>query len=142
MKYESSLEPYIDDKRTISCQELCSGNHECCCEIKKEFGKSHDLHICDNSNCICHSRERYEGPEKLESDKWILVAKVGHLNLVQYTGKVGFIPLKPKDVSYDEYQDILRARGLKKIPDSVVPEIYNQLDLESLDVLTDLMEQE
>ena len=100
------------------------------------------MHICSDSACRCHSRERYEKPKKLESDKWILVTKIGHLRLVYYTGKVGFIPLKPKDVSYDEYQDILRAKGLKKIPDEVVPEIYEQLDLESLDILAELMETE
>jgi len=122
------------------CNKLCPEGKLCYCQ--NMYGKQHSLHICSDSECRCHSRERYEGPKKLESDKWILVTKIGHLRLVYYTGKVGFIPLKPKDVSYDEYQDILRARGLKKIPDSVVPEIYEQLDLESLDILTDLMEQE
>ena len=122
------------------CKEVCPGGNLCYCE--DAFLKSHELHVCSNPECRCHSRERYEKPKKLESDKWILVAKIGHLRLVYYTGKVGFIPLKPKDVSYDEYQDILRARGLKKIPDSVVPEIYEQLDLESIDIFTELMELE
>ena len=122
------------------CNELCTGGKLCYCQDM--FGKQHSMHICSDPDCRCHSRERYEGPEKLPSDDWIEIAKIGHLRLVQYTGKVGFIPLKPKDVSYDEYQDILRAKGLKKIPDEVVPEIYEQLTLESLDILTELMEQE
>ncbi len=91
----------------------------------------------------------------MDTDRWIIVAQVGKIRFVYYTGKVGFIPLKPKDVSYDEYQDILRARGLKKTPDSVAPgyfgdealdresdNIERQTDLESFNNLIDLMEQE
>ena len=122
------------------CIALCTGGNLCCCE--DPLYSNHELHICQDSTCKCHSRERYEGPKKLKSDDWIEVAKIGNLRLVQYIGRVGFIPLRPKDLSYDEYQDMLRAKGLEKIPDSVVPEIYNQLDLDSLDILTDLMEQE
>ena len=122
------------------CNALCPEGKLCNCE--DPVYSSHELHICSDPDCKCHSRRRYEGPKKLPSDDWIEVTKIGHLRLVQYIGKVGFVPLRPKDLSYDEYQDMLRARGLKKIPDSVVPEIYNQLDLDSLDILTELMELE
>lgn len=122
------------------CSSLCPEGKLCNCE--DPVYSSHELHICSDPECRCHSRERYEGPKKLPSDDWIEVAQIGHLRLVQYTGKVGFIPLKPKDLSYEEYHDMLRAKGLEKVPDEVVPEIYDQLDLESIDILTELMETE
>lgn len=122
------------------CNKRCVGNKKCYCQDM--HGNEHSLHICSDPDCKCHSRERYEGPVKQEEDDWILVAQVGKIRFMKYEGVVGFVPLKPKDETYEEYHDRLRAQGKEGIPDEVVPEIYDQMDLESLDLLTDLMELE
>lgn len=39
------------------CSRYCSGGNRCYCRSEVP----HQLHICSNRNCVCHSRERYEG---------------------------------------------------------------------------------
>lgn len=37
------------------CRRICPGGEDCCLNGQVP----HDLHICDDPSCRCHSRERY-----------------------------------------------------------------------------------
>lgn len=121
---------------TIDCTQKCPGGSPCDCQ--DPFGHIHSLHVCVDSSCFCHARERYEPAPEPE---WKDIKVIGNLHLRQYLGKTGFQPLRPKNLTYDEYQDLLRARGVKKIPDEVAPGWFgDDLDLETFDALLDLMD--
>jgi hypothetical protein len=62
---------------------------------------------------------------------------------VRYTGSLRPSRLKPKDETYEEYHDRLRAQGKERIPDDVAPGIFgDELDTETEDNLLDLMEEQ
>ena len=120
------------------CSAKCPGGSPCYCQV--QVGSTHSLCICSDPTCPCHARERYEPAPEPE---WREVATFGNIRFRQYLGKTGFQPLKPKNLTYDEYQDLLRARGLVKIPDEVAPGFFgDDLDLDTFDNLLDLMEDE
>jgi hypothetical protein len=51
--------------------------------------------------------------------------------------------LQPKNLTYEEWIDLRRARGEIPIPDDVAPGIFGEeLDIETFDNLIDLMEEE
>ena len=61
----------------------------------------------------------------------------------QYLGKTGFQPLRPKNLTYQEWVDLRQARGEIPIPDDVAPGVFgDDLDLETFDNLLDLMEEQ
>lgn len=133
MSYQSEDRP-----RGWPCRQKCPEGSPCCCMTWS--GSTHRLHICRNPGCACHSRERYDGPPK---QLWTEVAVKHGIRFVQYNGVIGFNRLKPKDLTYDEWIDLRRARGEVQIPDEVAPGVFgDDLDLETFDNILDLMEEE
>ena len=117
------------------CSGKCPGGSPCYCQVQP--GSTHSMCICNDPACLCHARERYEPAPEPE---WKDIKVIGNLHLRQYLGKTGFQPLRPKNLTYDEYQDLLRARGEVKIPDEVAPGWFD-MDLETFDNMLDLMEE-
>lgn len=119
------------------CTGKCSGGSPCYCQV--EPGSNHSMCICSDPECFCHARERYEPPPQPD---WKEIAVVRGIRFRQYLGKTGLQCLKPKDLTYQEWRDLQRARGLEKIPDEVAPGHFdNELDLETFDNLLDLIEE-
>lgn len=47
------------------CRAKAPCGHRCCCEGSVR----HELHICKEPDCLCHSRQRYEQAKEVSSDK-------------------------------------------------------------------------
>ena len=88
--------PYDEKRGSEDCKELCSGGNDCCCLTKPERSIYHVYHICADSNCSCHHKERYEGkkPSK-EEELYVEVSRIGPLKFVYYLGIVGYRKPKP-----------------------------------------------
>lgn len=41
---------------SAKCKATCPGASQCCCDGRIK----HELHICSDESCYCHSKERYE----------------------------------------------------------------------------------
>lgn len=40
----------------IRCKAHCPGANQCCCDGRIK----HELHICSDEHCRCHTKERYD----------------------------------------------------------------------------------
>lgn len=53
----TGLVPQTPGSQRGTCKNKCPGGYMCNCN---QFG-NHQLHICQNPGCWCHSQDRYEG---------------------------------------------------------------------------------
>ena len=120
------------------CSSKCPEGRPCYCQVAP--GSTHSMCICSDPTCLCHARERYDPTPEPD---WKDIATVGQIKFRQYLGKTGLVRVKPRDLNFDEWHDLLRAKGLETIPDSVAPGKFGDgLDLETFDNLLDLMEED
>ena len=116
-----------NERLHFRCKGRCPGGKDCYCETWT--GSTHNAHMCSDPDCVCHSRKRYEKPKADQSTTIAVIGKPGHtIRLAQYTGKTGFQPLKPKDLSYNEWHDLQRVKGEEKIPSFVAPGLFGSAE--------------
>lgn len=102
MTTETKATTWAPWRSTFNCSEQCPGGRPCNCQMW--YGSNHTHHICYDPECFCHSRERWE-PRLLEWEPVATIGPVGHrINFVRYNGVVGFVPLGPKDLNFEDSQ--------------------------------------
>lgn len=50
------------------CTETCPGGQRCTCSIDPTHARRHELHICADERCYCHTLHRYRNERRPAHD--------------------------------------------------------------------------